>query len=234
MVPADSRRISRDPRYSGSRAHAATLRVRGSHPLRPAVPGRFRSRRARAHCGPTTPAAPQGRRGFGLFPGRSPLLGESLLFSLPAGTKMFQFPAFAPHINAVTGIRPAGFSHSEIRGSRAICAYPRLIAAYHVLHRLREPRHPPCALLHFSPVGATVAPRVLLQAPAAGGARSYFQLFRLARGRRPARADTAHITRRLILQSCFVATCQRSISPEGERGEYRTRTDDPLLAKRVL
>ena len=32
---------------------------------------------------------------FGLFPIRSPLLGESLLFSLPTGTKMFQFPAFA-------------------------------------------------------------------------------------------------------------------------------------------
>ena len=32
---------------------------------------------------------------FGLFPGRSPLLGESLLFSFPAGTKMFQFPALA-------------------------------------------------------------------------------------------------------------------------------------------
>ena len=32
---------------------------------------------------------------FGLFPGRSPLLGESLLFSLPGGTKMFQFPPFA-------------------------------------------------------------------------------------------------------------------------------------------
>ena len=24
-----------------------------------------------------------------------------------------------------------------------------LIAAYHVLHRLREPRHPPCALRYF-------------------------------------------------------------------------------------
>ena len=35
---------------------------------------------------------------FGLFPVRSPLLRESLLFSLPAGTKMFQFPAFALHI----------------------------------------------------------------------------------------------------------------------------------------
>ena len=32
---------------------------------------------------------------FGLFPVRSPLLGESLLFSFPAGTKMFQFPALA-------------------------------------------------------------------------------------------------------------------------------------------
>ena len=31
----------------------------------------------------------------------------------------------------------------------AICAYPRLIAAYHVLHRLNEPRHPPCALSYF-------------------------------------------------------------------------------------
>ena len=43
---------------------------------------------------PTTPIRPQ-PHGFGLFPVRSPLLGESLLFSLPAGTKMFQFPAFA-------------------------------------------------------------------------------------------------------------------------------------------
>ena len=32
---------------------------------------------------------------FGLLPGRSPLLGESLLFSSPGGTKMFQFPPFA-------------------------------------------------------------------------------------------------------------------------------------------
>ena len=32
---------------------------------------------------------------FGLLRVRSPLLAESLLFSLPTGTKMFQFPAFA-------------------------------------------------------------------------------------------------------------------------------------------
>ena len=44
---------------------------------------------------PTTPIAPKRDR-FGLLPVRSPLLGESQLFSLPPGTKMFQFPGFAP------------------------------------------------------------------------------------------------------------------------------------------
>ena len=47
-------------------------------------------------------------------------------------------------------------SHSEIRGSRDICSLPRLIAAYPVLHRLCEPRHPPCALTYFiSPTPAS-------------------------------------------------------------------------------
>src|SRR6186713_1773671 len=41
---------------------------------------------------------------------------------------------------------PAGFPHSDIPGSTYVCYSPRLIAAYHVLHRLLVPRHPPCAL----------------------------------------------------------------------------------------
>ena len=95
MVPADSHSVSRAPRYSGFRDASLALRVRSSHPLRRAVPG------ASPHArGPTprpyTPAgalmdAPR----FGLAPVRSPLLGGSLLFSLPGGTKMFQFPPFA-------------------------------------------------------------------------------------------------------------------------------------------
>ena len=40
-----------------------------------------------------------------------------------------------------------GFPHSEICGSRPIRGSPQLIAAYHVLHRLSTPRHPPNALL---------------------------------------------------------------------------------------
>ena len=86
------------------------------------------------------------RRRFGLVPVRSPLLGESLLLSFPAGTKMFQFPAFASAHRADVGIAPDGLPHSDICGSRCICHSPQLFAACHVLLRLREPRHPPCAL----------------------------------------------------------------------------------------
>ena len=33
-----------------------------------------------------------------------------------------------------------------------VCSSPQLIAAYHVLHRLSEPRHPPCALSCFKKI----------------------------------------------------------------------------------
>ena len=60
-----------------------------STPLGYASPGFLRPlllpRRARRH-------AP----GLGILRFRSPLLAESLLFSSPAGTEMFQFPALAP------------------------------------------------------------------------------------------------------------------------------------------
>ena len=46
----------------------------------------------------------------------------------------------------MTGVLPAGFPHSDIRGSMDICSSPRLFAAYHVFRRLSVPRHPPCAL----------------------------------------------------------------------------------------
>ena len=76
--------------------------------------------------------------------------GITELFSLPPGTKMFQFPGFASaYTMRIAALQAAGLSHSEIPGSKAICAYPGLIAAYHVLHRLREPRHPPDALTCF-------------------------------------------------------------------------------------
>ena len=61
---------------------------------------------------------------FRLLPVRSPLLGESLLFSLPAGTKMFQFPALASATYVFSyrciGTTRYGFPHSEISGSKFV------------------------------------------------------------------------------------------------------------------
>ena len=99
--------------------------------------------------GPATPRQVTPPR-FRLFPFRSPLLRESLLISLPGGTEMFHFPPFASRAyfiqHGMAGVCPAGFPHSEIPGSKPVCGSPRLIAAYHVLHRLLVPRHPPYAL----------------------------------------------------------------------------------------
>lgn len=50
---------------------------------------------------------------------------------------------FTPEWRSMTS---AGFSHSEILGSKPVCSSPRLIAAGRVLHRLSAPRHPPCTL----------------------------------------------------------------------------------------
>ena len=58
----------------------------------------------------------------------------------------------------MTGLLPVGFPHSGIRGSTIARISPRLFAACCVLHRLREPRHPPCALTYLS--GTRRAPRL--------------------------------------------------------------------------
>src|SRR6476620_8805144 len=87
---------------------------------------------------------------FRLFRVRSPLLAESLLFSLPPGTEMVHFPGFAspPYFiqMEIHEFCSCGFPHSEICGSKDACSSPQLFAACHVLHRLEVPRHPPCAL----------------------------------------------------------------------------------------
>ena len=148
-----SRRIHTGFLVSRATQGTATLRMAsytGRSPALARCSNLFYSPYFLRYRGPTTPRAPK-RSGFGLFPVRSPLLGESLLFSLPTGTKMFQFPAFAHFIRSVTSLQLAGLSHSEILGSRVICTSPRLNAAYHVLLRLQEPRHPPYALSYLFP-----------------------------------------------------------------------------------
>ncbi len=91
---------------------------------------------------------------FGLFPVRSPLLRESLLISFPLVTEMFHFTRSAPkslciQLNGDGTLLPTGFPIQKSSDRRMFGSSPRLIAAYHVFHRLSAPRHPPVALINL-------------------------------------------------------------------------------------
>ena len=87
---------------------------------------------------------------FGLFPFRSPLLGEYLRFLFLWVLRCFTSPGIATvtyeFSESSYGITHTGFPHSEISGSKPVCGSPKHIAAYHVLHRLLTPSHPPQTL----------------------------------------------------------------------------------------
>ena len=112
--------------------------------------------------GPTTPGASSR---FGLVRFRSPLLTESILFLFLRLLRCFTSPGIACfslpspcRLAPGRGFRKrrwpimaTGLPHSEISGSKRVCRSPKLIAAYHVLHRLLTPRHPLCALQSLIP-----------------------------------------------------------------------------------
>ena len=87
---------------------------------------------------------------FGLFPFRSPLLGESFAYFLFLRVlRCFSSPGSpCQAMYSLDNTCPATgeFPHSDICGSRLICSSPQLFAACHVLLRRLVPRHPPYAL----------------------------------------------------------------------------------------
>ncbi len=93
MVLTDSDRIARVPPYLGYPPGLAPVSSTGLSPCAAGLSMPFDYRNQ------VPSAAPQPRhnclRRFSLVPVRSPLLGESLLFSFPPGTEMFHFPGFA-------------------------------------------------------------------------------------------------------------------------------------------
>jgi hypothetical protein len=143
MVPANSCRIPRVPHYSGVKQEIERFHIRGYHALWQAFP-HLSANFLFLICLIPRPRLSKPNR-FRLFRVRSPLLAESLLFSFPRGTEMVHFPRFALLVLYIQ-TRVIGFPHSEINGSSNKCFSPLLIAAFHVLHRLEVPRHPPCAL----------------------------------------------------------------------------------------
>ena len=100
------------------------LRVPGCHRLWRGFPNRFGSP-LRSHV-----AVPQPRPGkpdrFGLFPVRSPLLGESRLLSFPPGNEMFQFPGLASACADPRALALVGFPIRRSRDHGLYAAPPGL------------------------------------------------------------------------------------------------------------
>ena len=89
-------------------------------------------------------ARPQDRPGLGYCAFARHYLRNHCYFLFLWVLRCFSSPGSPPHsIYAGDGLAPAGFPHSDIRGSQGICPSPRLFAACHVLLRLREPKASP-------------------------------------------------------------------------------------------
>ena len=126
--------------------------------------------------GPTTPPTPKRRR-FGLFPGRSPLLGESLLFSSPRGTKMFQFPRFASCIKHDT-IEMVGCPIRKSADQRSFApsrGLSQLITSF-IASMSQGIRHAPFTTFDFRPKGRTLILSALPRISIGHAGRSFLLL----------------------------------------------------------
>ena len=85
--------------------------------------------------------------GLGYSPFARHYLGNHNCFLFLWVLRCFSSPGSPPLW--IICLQHIGFPHSEISGSIHMCWSPELIAAYHVLLRLWEPRHPPYALNYF-------------------------------------------------------------------------------------
>ena len=148
MVPPDSGRIPPVPPYSGSPAPEIAISPTGlspstatlssalllwlSHDLRVLQP---RLRRNADGLGSSAFARHYSRNHY--------------CFLFLCLLRCFSSAGSPPYLR-MSGLQPDGLPHSEIRVSSLICSYTQLIAACHVLLRLQEPWHPPCALGYFT------------------------------------------------------------------------------------
>src|SRR6185436_19167443 len=122
MVLVDSHGISRVPRYSGACPASQHIVAYGDLTLcgRSFQIVRLMSwlvtRRPCGLTGPTTP--PCKHDGLGYVRVRSPLLAESLLFSVPPGTEMVHFPGLSSPTYVFSrrpsSISLSGLPHSDI------------------------------------------------------------------------------------------------------------------------
>ena len=115
-----------------------------------------------------------------------------------------------------------GFPHSEIFGSKLVRSSPKLIAAYHVLHSLSAPRHPPNALKTLD--------RSHHQYPSTRRERTLFSL--VSQSSHPFHSRETHITERPAFFTSRDRTGQRKQKLEsfGSADECLAKRSSPRFA----
>ena len=157
MVCLDSHKISRVLWYSRYFPKVNYFRLRGYHPLWPTFPDRFTNNllgnfvehyqlllKVSRHL--VHNAWQLSRiQGLGCSPFARHYWGNLGWFLFLRVLRCFTSPRSlnTPMNSAYHTSYTGGFPHSEISGSKCVCHSPKLIAAYHVLHRFLVPRHPP-------------------------------------------------------------------------------------------
>ena len=141
MVLADSHRISHVPRYSGSGPSHINLHTGLSPPMVPLSSGFWRP--LIELCPSYNPNHAETRLVWASPRSFATTRGITNCFLFLRVLRCFSSPGL---LLSVTCLQHAGLPHSEICTLKTICVSVQLIAAYHVLHRLWEPRHPPYAL----------------------------------------------------------------------------------------
>jgi hypothetical protein len=112
-----------------------------------------------------------------------------------------------------------GLPHSEILGSKPVRGSPRLIAAYHVLHRLSAPRHPPDTLLALD-CSHRRCP------PLGRGYRSVTRLLNSSSGpKRDRRIQCFFLCCAEKRPSCFTANHPKDVGVVRRRAQRRLRTN---------
>jgi hypothetical protein len=166
MVLADSYRISRAPYYLGYPQESICFRLQDYHLLWFSFPENsanklisYSSTVLRSSQRVPQHQQHNGRNlycvvRFRLIPFRSPLLRKSNFFLFLGLLRCFTSPSSLICAYVFSALYPDitldGLPHSEISGSKAVSAYPKLIAGSRVLHRLLVPRHPPHALSNLT------------------------------------------------------------------------------------
>ena len=149
----------------------SSFRLRGFHALWPYFPIRSAINHNQFVGTPITPPRHCYRDGLGFSPFARHYWGNRVYFLFLQVLRCFSSLRSLPASpdNAIACI---GLPHSDICGSQGICPSPQLFAAYHVLLRLREPRHPPYALFSL---------RYAFKASLSGKVFIWFRLFLLSK-----------------------------------------------------